>query len=151
MEYRQLGRSGLKVSAVGLGCNNFGRRCSQEATNEVVGKAVDLGVTMFDTADFYGAGLSEEFLGRALGARRKDVVIATKFGLAMGSGPYQSGGSRRSPKACHPCAAQAPSQQVHMGVHSIQGGAISRVQGSCSTVFLFRSQRCQSCPRPSMV
>jgi aryl-alcohol dehydrogenase-like predicted oxidoreductase len=95
MEYRQLGCSGLKVSAVGLGCNNFGRRCSQEATNEVVHKAVDLGVTMFDTADFYGAGLSEQFLGHALGARRKDVVIATKFGLAMGSGPYQSGGSRR--------------------------------------------------------
>lgn len=95
MEYRQLGRSGLKVSAVGLGCNNFGRRCSQEATNEVVHKALDLGVTMFDTADFYGAGLSEEFLGRALGTRRKEVVVATKFGLSMGPGPYQSGGSRR--------------------------------------------------------
>ncbi len=95
MEYRQLGRSGLKVSAVGLGCNNFGRRCSEEATREVVHKALDLGVTMFDTADYYGAGLSEEYLGKALGARRKDAVVATKFGLAMGQGPYQSGGSRR--------------------------------------------------------
>ena len=95
MEYRQLGHSGLKVSAVGLGCNNFGRRCSEEETRGVVHKALDLGVTMFDTADFYGAGLSEQFLGHALGERRKDIVIATKFGLAMGSGPYQSGGSRR--------------------------------------------------------
>lgn len=95
MEHRQLGRSGLKVSAVGFGCNNFGRRCSEEQTREVVHKALDLGVTMFDTADYYSAGVSEEFLGKALGPRRKDVVIATKFGLPMGQGPYSSGGSRR--------------------------------------------------------
>ena len=95
MEHRQLGRSGLKVSAVGLGCNNFGRRCSEERTREVVHKALDLGVTMFDTADFYSAGLSEEYLGKALGARRKDVVVATKFGLAMRQGPYGGGASRR--------------------------------------------------------
>jgi len=95
MEYRQLGRSGLKVSAVGLGCNNFGRRCSEEETRGVVHKALDLGVTMFDTADFYSAGLSEEFLGKALGARRKDIVLATKFGLPLSKGAYEGGASRR--------------------------------------------------------
>src|SRR5262249_38115534 len=92
MEYRQLGHSGLKVSAVGLGCNNFGRRCSVEETQTVVHKALDLGITMFDTADFYSAGLSEEYLGKALGPRRKDIVLATKFGLPMGKGEYSGGG-----------------------------------------------------------
>ena len=95
MEYRQLGRSGLKVSAVGLGCNNFGRRCSEEETRAVVHKALDLGVTMFDTADFYSAGLSEEFLGKALGPRRRDIVLATKFGLPLRQGEYEGGASRR--------------------------------------------------------
>jgi aryl-alcohol dehydrogenase-like predicted oxidoreductase len=95
MEYRQLGHSGLKVSAVGLGCNNFGRRCSGEETRGVVHKALDLGVTMFDTADFYSAGLSEEFLGKALGPRRKDVVLGTKFGLPLRQGAYEGGASRR--------------------------------------------------------
>ena len=95
MEYRQLGHSGLKVSAVGLGCNNFGRRCSEEETRTVVHKALDLGVTTFDTADFYSSGLSEEFLGKALGPRRKDIVLATKFGLPMRQGEYEGGGSRR--------------------------------------------------------
>jgi aryl-alcohol dehydrogenase-like predicted oxidoreductase len=95
MDYRQLGHSGLKVSAVGLGCNNFGRRCSEEETRAVVHKALDLGVTMFDTADFYSGGLSEEFLGKALNARRKDIVLATKFGLPMRQGEYEGGASRR--------------------------------------------------------
>lgn len=95
MEYRLLGHSGLKVSAVGLGCNNFGRRCSEEETRAVVHKALDLGVSMFDTADMYSTGLSEEFLGKALGARRKDVVLATKFGIPMAKGEYEGGGSRR--------------------------------------------------------
>src|SRR6185503_13622435 len=95
MEYRQLGHSGLKVSAVGLGCNNFGRRCSEEETRAVVHKALDLGVTTFDTADMYSTGLSEEFLGKALGARRKDVVVATKFGMPMAKGEYEGGASRR--------------------------------------------------------
>ena len=95
MEYRQLGHSGLKVSAVGLGCNNFGRRCSEDETKVVVHKALDLGVTMFDTADFYSAGLSEDFLGKALGPKRKDIVLATKFGLPMRQGEYEGGASRR--------------------------------------------------------
>ena len=84
MEQRTLGKSGLKVSAVGLGCNNFGGRTDFEATQRVVHRALDLGVTLIDTADAYGnKGGSEEFLGRTLGVRRKDVVLATKFGLPM--------------------------------------------------------------------
>jgi aryl-alcohol dehydrogenase-like predicted oxidoreductase len=86
MEQRPLGKSGIKVSAVGLGCNNFGRRVHDTATvRAVVHRALDLGVTLFDTADAYGYGKSEEFLGEVLGARRKDIVLATKFGLPMPS------------------------------------------------------------------
>ena len=68
MEYRNLGRSGLQVSVVGLGCNNFGGRMDQDATQKVVDHAIELGINLFDTADVYGgAGKSEEFLGKALG------------------------------------------------------------------------------------
>ncbi len=81
MERRQLGTSELSVSAVGLGCNNFGMRIGPDAAQVVVDKAIDLGVTFFDTAELYGMGASEEMLGKALGARRKDVVICTKFGM----------------------------------------------------------------------
>ena len=95
MEYRNLGRSGLQVSVVGLGCNNFGRRCDLEATQRVVDQAIDLGINLFDTADIYGASLSEEYLGKALGSRRNDVVVATKFAGPMGEGPMRSGASRR--------------------------------------------------------
>ncbi len=96
MEYRNLGRSGLQVSTVGLGCNNFGRRCDQEQTTAVVHQALELGITFFDTADIYGPrGLSEEYLGRALAGRRQEVVVATKFVGPMGEGPLQSGASRR--------------------------------------------------------
>jgi aryl-alcohol dehydrogenase-like predicted oxidoreductase len=73
----------LEVSTVGLGCNNFGGRIDERATAEVVGAALDAGITLFDTADIYGATRSEEFLGRALGARRDDVIIATKFGMPI--------------------------------------------------------------------
>ena len=73
----------LEVSVVGLGCNNFGTRIDEAATAEVVGAALDAGIDFFDTADVYGKGLSEEYLGRALGGRRGDVAIATKFGSAM--------------------------------------------------------------------
>jgi len=81
---------------VGLGCNNFGMRCDAQQTAAVVHAALDLGVTLFDTADIYGnRGGSEELLGKALGSRRGDVVIATKFGGPMGEGPYTRGASRR--------------------------------------------------------
>jgi aryl-alcohol dehydrogenase-like predicted oxidoreductase len=95
VEQRALGQSGVKVSAVGLGCNNFGRRVHDVATvRAVVHRALDLGVTLFDTADAYGYGKSEQFLGEVFGARRKDIVLATKFGLPMNA-PGSGGASRR--------------------------------------------------------
>lgn len=81
MEHRRIGS--LSVSAVGLGCNNFGARLDAAATADVVHAALDAGVTLFDTADVYGGTRSEEFLGRALGVRRRDVVVATKFGAKV--------------------------------------------------------------------
>lgn len=89
METLRLGDSDLDVSRVGLGCNNFGGRIGRQATAEVVQAALSVGITFFDTADIYGGGDSERFLGEALGARRRDVVVATKFGQdesAPGSG-----------------------------------------------------------------
>ena len=81
MEHRSLGS--LRVSVVGLGCNNFGARLDERATRAVVDAALDAGVTFFDTADVYGATQSEVLLGRALGARRASVVVATKFGMPI--------------------------------------------------------------------
>jgi aryl-alcohol dehydrogenase-like predicted oxidoreductase len=81
MEKRKIGS--LEVSLAGLGCNNFGWRIDAAATVAVVDAALDAGINFFDTADMYGAGQSEEYLGRALGARRKQVIVATKFGLPM--------------------------------------------------------------------
>jgi aryl-alcohol dehydrogenase-like predicted oxidoreductase len=96
MDYRTLGTSGLLVSAVGLGCNNFGIRCDLEQTRAVVHRALDLGITLFDTADSYGRrGGSETLLGQILGSRRKDVVLATKFGTAMDDTGTLKGASRR--------------------------------------------------------
>jgi aryl-alcohol dehydrogenase-like predicted oxidoreductase len=96
MELRALGNSGLRVSLVGLGCNNFGTWADFEASQRVVHKALDLGITLFDTADIYGnRGGSEEFLGRILGDRRKDIVLATKFGMAMDAAEILKGASRR--------------------------------------------------------
>jgi aryl-alcohol dehydrogenase-like predicted oxidoreductase len=91
MRYRALGKSGLVVSVVGLGCNNFGRRLDVDATRAVVDAAIDVGVTLLDTAETYGgAGRSEEILGEVLVGRRDQVVLATKFGSQggdMGYGP----------------------------------------------------------------
>lgn len=104
MELRRLGRSGLTVSAVGLGCNNLGREGTasrtQEGSDAVVHAALDAGITLFDVADTYGAepGLSETMLGRALGSRRDEVVVATKFGMDVrgANGPdFGARGSRR--------------------------------------------------------
>jgi len=94
MIHRRLGSSGLMVSVVGLGCNNFGTRIDAQATASVVHAALDHGVNLFDTADVYGAGLSEEMLGAALRGRRDEAVIATKFAIPMGTGPNDRGGSR---------------------------------------------------------
>jgi aryl-alcohol dehydrogenase-like predicted oxidoreductase len=81
METRRIGS--LNVSVIGLGCNNFGRRLDADRTAAVVGAALDAGITFFDTADVYGGTKSEEFLGRALGKRRGNVVVATKFGMPV--------------------------------------------------------------------
>ncbi len=94
MNYRKLGSTGLEVSEVGLGCNNFGMRIDLEATRKVVDKAIEVGITFFDTADIYGgpnnAGGSEKMLGEVLGDRRKNIVLATKF-----CGPMLEGRTRR--------------------------------------------------------
>jgi aryl-alcohol dehydrogenase-like predicted oxidoreductase len=96
MAYRQLGESGLTVSVVGLGCNNFGRRIGLEETRAVVDAACDAGITLFDTADVYGD--SELLLGEVLAGRRDQIVLATKFGKPVGdrvAGPHEARGSRR--------------------------------------------------------
>jgi aryl-alcohol dehydrogenase-like predicted oxidoreductase len=96
MEYRQLGDSGLTVSVVGLGCNNFGGRVDLEGTRAVVDAALDAGITLLDTADIYGGrGGSETFLGQVLKGRRDHVVLATKFGMDMGKPEWGAPGSRR--------------------------------------------------------
>ncbi len=102
IEYRTLGRSGLVVSTVGLGCNNFGRADThtetQQGTDAVIHAAVDAGVTLFDTADIYGAepGLSETLMGNALKGRRDRVVLATKFGMDMQGANGPDWGARAS-------------------------------------------------------
>ena len=101
-DYRRLGRSGLTVSTVGLGCNNLGRANTptetQEGTDAVVHAAIDAGITLFDVADVYGRtpGLSEEMLGKALKGRRDDVVVATKFGMDMHGANGKDFGARGS-------------------------------------------------------
>ena len=95
MILRNLGRSGLRVSLTGLGCNNFGQRMDLESSRAVIHKALDCGITLFDTADVYGGrGGSETVLGQVLGDRRKDIVLASKFGMPMDEGE-KKGASRR--------------------------------------------------------
>jgi aryl-alcohol dehydrogenase-like predicted oxidoreductase len=96
MRDRPLGTTGLRVSALGLGCNNFGVRLDAVAARRIVGAALDAGITFFDTADVYGLrGGSETILGEALGARRKNVVMVSKFGVAMDDEGRLKGGSAR--------------------------------------------------------
>lgn len=102
LSYRPLGRSGLLVSAVGIGCNNFGREGtvteSLDGTRAVVDAAIDAGVTLFDTADIYGReyGLSEELLGQAIAGRRDEIVLATKFGHVDYESPIPNWGAKGS-------------------------------------------------------
>jgi len=93
MRTRILGDGGPEVSVVGLGTNNFGRRCDYEQTLAVIDAAIDAGVMLFDTADIYGQGTSEEYIGRALEGRRDRVVIATKFGSEMDERPEERRGN----------------------------------------------------------
>jgi aryl-alcohol dehydrogenase-like predicted oxidoreductase len=94
MRRRQLGASGLTVSVVGLGTNNFGSRMPDDAVAATVTAALDAGITLFDTADIYGRGRSEELLGAALHGRREQAVVATKFGMDMGDGETARGSRR---------------------------------------------------------
>ncbi len=91
MEYRQLGGSGLRVSAVGLGGNTFGRFCDEAQTAAVIHRALELGINHVDTADTYGRGVSEQYVGKAIAGRRHEVVVATKVGNAMGDRPNDVG------------------------------------------------------------
>ncbi len=95
MEYRQLGKSGLRVSVIGLGGNTFGRYADEQQTAAIVRQALASGVNMIDTADTYGNGVSEELLGKAIRGHRDELVIATKVGMHMGDGPNEHGSSRR--------------------------------------------------------
>src|SRR5438477_10368634 len=87
MRRRNVGTSELVVSVVGLGTNNFGRRLDERGAKAVVDAALDAGVTLFDTAEMYSDGASETYLGLALGSRREQVVVATKFGWTQGTDP----------------------------------------------------------------
>ena len=95
MEYRQLGNSGVRVSAVGLGGNTFGNACDVTQTAAVIRRAIELGINHVDTADVYSSGTSEDFVGKALVGRRQDVILATKVGNSMGDGPNNDGLSYR--------------------------------------------------------
>lgn len=94
MDYRTLGSSGLRISAVGLGCNPFGAEVDADTARAIVDTALELGVTYFDTADSYSESRSEEYLGLALSGRRHQALIATKFGNRVGPGPNDGGASR---------------------------------------------------------
>jgi aryl-alcohol dehydrogenase-like predicted oxidoreductase len=94
MHSRALGEGGPQVSVVGLGTNNFGMRCDYERSLAVIDTALEAGITLFDTADIYGQGMSEDFIGRALEGRRERVVLATKFGNPMDENPAERRGTR---------------------------------------------------------
>jgi len=94
MEYRKLGNSGLKVSGLSLGANNFGWWIDEQTSIGVINHALEIGINFIDTADMYDRGRSEEFVGKAIKGKRSDVIIATKFGQKMGEGPNDRGGSR---------------------------------------------------------
>lgn len=95
MEYRYLGRSGLQVSAIGLGTNNFGGRLDAAASAVVINHALDMGINMIDTSNSYGGTYSEEYIGRALKGKRHQAVIATKVSSRMADGPNNAGNSRK--------------------------------------------------------
>jgi aryl-alcohol dehydrogenase-like predicted oxidoreductase len=95
MEYRRLGHSGLQVSVIGLGTNNFGPRLDYPAAERVVHQAVEAGITFIETSNTYGEGQAEAFIGQALRGRRSQVVLATKVASNIGAGPNMHGASRK--------------------------------------------------------
>jgi len=94
MEYRRLGNSGLKVSEIGLGGNNFGGRADKETSIDIINHALEMGINFIDTAEMYAQGRSEELVGQAVERKRSQVIIATKFGHPATVGPNEQGGSR---------------------------------------------------------
>ena len=94
MEYRNLGKAGVKMSVIGVGCNQFGGVVDQDGTKAIIGRALEEGINFFDTADVYSRGISEEFVGAALEGQRENVVIATKVRFKMGDRPNEIGASR---------------------------------------------------------
>ena len=131
MRYQPLGTSGLVVSSVGVGCNAFGKRIDQTATTAVIDAAVDAGINFFDTADSYGSGVSEQMLGKALGTRRDQVVIATKFGMDTGGlygedfGVRGSRGYIARPSRAA-CAGSAPTTSTSISCTPRPGDAAGR-------------------------
>ena len=95
MKYRTLGKSGLKVSSIGLGTNQFGGKVGADKTKNIIHAALDMGINFIDTADVYQEGRSEEFIGRALEGRRQDALIATKVYYQVGEGPNDRSASRQ--------------------------------------------------------
>ncbi len=95
MEYRRLGNTGLQVSVLGLGGNNFGMRADEDSSNRVIDQALDLGVNFIDTANIYAGTKSEEIVGKRIKPKRQQVVLVTKFGAQLGEGPNTKGGSRK--------------------------------------------------------
>ncbi len=95
MEYRRLGKTGLMVSELCLGCMTFGRELDEEGSKEIVGRFLGAGGNFIDTADVYAEGVSEEITGRAIKGVREDVVLATKVRFPMGDGPNDLGLSRK--------------------------------------------------------
>ena len=126
MESVGLGRSDLSVSRVGLGCNNFGGRVDRGGTRRVVDSALDVGITFFDTAESYGGGDSERFLGAALGERRPQVVLATKFGWAPGELP--GGAPERVRRSIEVCGDGAAPSTARAG--AAKGKATNRAQSA---------------------
>jgi aryl-alcohol dehydrogenase-like predicted oxidoreductase len=96
MEYRRLGNSGLQVSVIGLGPNNFGPRIDYPEAERVLRQAIDEGINFFETSNTYGEGQAEAFIGKALRGKRDQVLMATKVASNMGDGPNMHGGSEIS-------------------------------------------------------
>ena len=95
MEYRQLGKTGLQVSSIGLGTNNFGNRVGQKGASLIIDHALDVGINMIDTSNSYGGGYSEKYIGEALKGKREKAIIATKVSSRIAEGPNNAGNSRK--------------------------------------------------------
>jgi len=129
MEYRPLGNSGLKVSALGLGTNSFGRRVNENQAAAIIDQALDLGVNFLDTANMYSEGVSETFIGKALRTKRQRALIATKFGRSMGEGPNDHGASLLCSLGTY---SRRPSS-IDLPIHIVHGRRdLRKVQSCCS-------------------